>query len=461
VKKVVIIGGSAAGMMAAISAARQGKSAEVTVLSADAAAYRRPGIPALISGYISQPGQAGVFSNDVLARHNIKLLCPVEVTDINAGEKVVTYEGEGGKGKLAFDSAVIATGGYPIIPKIKGADKKGVCTFTTFEGAQQIVNAVSDADSAVVIGAGFIALEIAEALMHKGLDVYFNVRSRILRKIVEPEVSEHLSRRFEREGLKMLMGETISEIGGGESIQYVVHKGKKIPTKVVIMGTGMRPNVALAEKCGIKLGQSGAIKVDSRMQTSVPNIYAAGDCAESPDLGTGRFVYSPVGSIGAMAGRIAGRNAAGGNEKTEGFLRAQADEILGLQIFSIGHSTTTAKEVGLKVKVQDLEVPEQVEKAYGPKAFEMAKILTDENDRIVGAQLVTSRYGSQYAWQLYRAVLASEDRAEFLEHFISPRAKFAGALVQTITSTISVESFEGGESLTWRNAPKQQSVKNR
>ncbi len=447
--------------MAAIAAAEQDRNAEVTVISNDATAYRRPGIPALISGYISEPGQVGVFSERTLTRYNIKLLCPAEVTDISVKEKVITFESEGKKRQLAFDSAVIATGGYPIIPKIPGADKNGVCTFTTFEGARQIVNAVSDADSAVVIGAGFIALEIAEALMHKGLEVYFNVRSRILRKLVEPEVSEYLSRRFERRGLRMLTGEAISEVGGGKSVQYVIHKGKKISTTVVIMGAGMKPNVALAEKCGIKLGKSGAIKVDSRMQTSVPNIYAAGDCAESPDLGTGKFLYSPVGSIGAMAGRIAGRNAAGGDEQTKGFLRSQADDILGVQIFSIGHSTTTAKEVNLAVKVQDLMAPEQVDKDYGPKAFELAKLLTDKKDRIVGAQLVTSRNGSQYAWQLYRAVLASEDRDEFLNSFNSPRAKFAKVLVQAMTSTISVESFEGGESLTWRNTSEQHIVNNR
>jgi NADPH-dependent 2,4-dienoyl-CoA reductase/sulfur reductase-like enzyme len=208
------------------------------------------------------------------------------------------------------------------------------------------------------------------------------------------------------------------------------------------------------------LAKSGAIQVDNRMQTSVPNIYAAGDCAESPDLGTGKFLYSPVGSIGAMAGRVAGRNAAGGDEQTKGFLRAQADEILGVQIFSIGHSTTTAKEVGLEVEVQDLTAPEQTEKNYGPRAFELAKLLTDKKDRIVGAQLVTGRHGSQYAWQLYHAVLACEDKTEFLEHFKSPRAKFAKVLVEAASSTISVESFEGGESLIWRHTPEQQTVNN-
>jgi len=350
---------------------------------------------------------------------------------------------------------VIATGGYPLIPKIPGSDKKGVCTFTTYESAAQIVEAAKGGNCAVVIGAGFIALEIAEALMHKGLEVYFNVRSRILRKLVEPDVSELLMQRFERGGLRMLTAESISEIAGEDHVEYIVHKSKKIATNLVVMGTGVRANVALVEKCGIELGPSGAIKVNNRMQTSVSDIYAAGDCAESPDLGTGRFVYSPVGSIGASAGKIAGKNAAGANQQTNGFLRAQADEILGMEIFSIGHSTTSAKEVNLEVNVHDLSVPV---KSQLTKAFEIAKLLTNNNDEIVGVQLVAKKYGSQFAWQLYQAVLAGEGRKEFLSRFNSPRAKMAEALANIVKSPILVENTGEGKALTLADAASRKNV---
>ncbi|RKY11810.1 MAG: hypothetical protein DRP65_03195 [Planctomycetota bacterium] len=450
-RKVVVIGGSAAGMMAAISAAVYDSNADVTVVSRDLTAYRRPGIPALVAGYISDPAGAGVFAGETLGQYKIRLICPAEVTNINVKTKTVSVQGEGKIQELGFDSAVIATGGYPIIPKIPGSEKKGVYTFTTFEGAQEIVEATREAETAVVVGAGFVALEIAESLMHKGLDVYFNVRSRILRKIVEPDVSEFLSRRFDKSGLKMLIGEAISEVGGAGSVEYVVHKSKKISTKVVIMGTGVKPSVSLAEKCGIALGSSGAIKVDNRMQTSVADIYAAGDCAESPDLGTGRFVYSPVGSIGAMAGRIAGANAAGGNEESKGFLRAQTDEILGMQIFSIGHSTTTAKEVNLAVTVRDLRAPVSGQDDRGAGSFETGKLLTDIDNRIVGAQLVSVYHGSQYAWQLYQAVLRGKDREKFLKEFNSPRRKFTETMLATAGSTISVENVGDDNALRWQN----------
>jgi len=455
VRKIVIIGGSAAGMMAAIAAAQQNPNAEVAVVTRDQLPYRRPAIPALIAGYIIGPAGAKIFPPETLARYNIKLICSAKASNIDAATKTVSTRYNGKEEKLSYDAVVIATGGYPLIPKVPGSDKKGVFTFTTYEAAAEIVEAAKSANCAVVIGASFIALEIAEALMHKGLDVYFNVRSRILRKLVEPDVSELLMQRFERRGLRMLTGEAISEIGAEVHIEYVVHKRKKIVTNLVIMGTGVKPNVALAEKCGIELGPSGAIKIDNRMQTSVADIYAAGDCAESPDLGTGRFVYSPVGSFGASAGKIAGRNAAGANQQTNGFLRAQADEILGMQIFSIGHSTTSAKEVGLEVKVHNLTVPV---KSQMTKPFEIAKLLTDENDRIVGAQLVAKKYGSQFAWQLYQAVLAGENRKEFLKRFNSPRMKMAEALANIVKSTILVESIGEGKALMLADAASRKNV---
>ena len=434
--------------MAAIAAAGHDSEAEVTVVSSDRLSYRRPGIPALIAGHITGPEGASIFTDKILGRYNIKAICPAEATAIDPAGKTVSIASGQKQEKLAYDAVVIATGGHPLMPKIAGAEKKGVCTFTTYEGAAEIVEEAKSASCAVVIGAGFIALEIAEALMEKGLEVYFNVRSRILRRLLEPELSQFLSEKFERQGLKMLTGEAISEIGGKERVEYVVHKGKRIATGLVVMGTGVKPNVRLAEKCGIELGSTGAIKVDNSLETSVKGIYAAGDCAESPDLDTGKFVYSPVGSIGAAAGKIAGANAAEAELQTDGFVRAQADHILGYEIFSVGHTTTTAKDVGLEIAVYDLSAAEAVHGGGTGGLFEAAKILTDAEDRIVGAQLIAKKYGSQFACQLYAAVLDSEKRGEFLTRFNAPRKKFGRALLHAASANVVVERIGEGKALT-------------
>jgi len=454
VRKIIIIGGSAAGMTAAIAAAEQDPSAEVTVITSDRVPYRRPAVPALIAGYITEPSDIKVFSPETLKRHGVKLLCPAEVTNIDSKNKNISVKSNGKESKLLYDSAVIATGGLAKIPKIAGADKKGVCTFTTYESAAEIAEIAKNTDCAMVIGAGFIALEIAEALMHKGLDVYFNVRSRILRTLLEPDVSEMLMHKFEQQGLQMLTGQAISEIGGSDRVEYVIHKSNKLTTNLVVLGAGVNPNVALAKKCDIELGASGAIRVDNQMQTSAKDIYAAGDCTETLDLSTSKYTYSPVGSIGALAGRIAGRNAAGANLQTDGFLRAQADNILGAQIYSIGHSTTTAKNVNLQVEVHNLDAHQMGEQNRIAKPFEMGKLLTNREDKIVGAQLISKKHGSQFSWQLYRAVLTGENRKDFLGRFDSTRAKMVQALVDAKQSKVMIDNISVDTSFTLKLSKK-------
>jgi NADH oxidase (H2O2-forming) len=420
-RRVVVIGSNAAGAMAAIHAARDG--AQVTIITADPMSYRRPAIPALIAGHMDDISQAQIYAPETFRKHGIAVRAPAMAIAMDIAKKTITVKTLDGKTEaVPYDSAVLATGGMASRPKIKGSEKRGVCTFTTVEGAQEIIKQAEHAQAAVVVGASFVALEVAQALLEKGLKVYFNVRSRILRRVLEPDVSELLQSRFAQKGLAMLTGEEISEIGGSEAVEYVMHKGQKIPAQLVILGTGVAPNVKLAQAAGIKLAESGAIAVDNHMKTSAADVYAAGDCAEVPDFSTGRFGYSAVGSTGALAGAIAGINAAGGNQKTDGFVRAQGDEILGVQVYSIGHSTTTAKEVGLEVKVHDLPSPPEVDR---PRDEVVAKLLTDSKDRIVGAQAAAYRHGSQYAWQLYQAVVTGEARSEFLKHWMSPRRRAA------------------------------------
>jgi len=436
-RHVVVVGSSAAGAMAAIHAARAG--ANVTVVTADATSYRRPAIPALLAGYIDTMDEARIFGPETLGALGIEVLAPARATGMDTKAKTVTVETADGETRaLSYDAAVLATGSIPARPPIDGADKAGVCTFLSAEGAREILDRIGDgARRAVVVGASFVALEVAEALLDRGLEVAFNVRSRILRRIVEPQISEYLQRHFEARGLRMLTGEAISEIGGSKRVEYVVHKGEKVPADLVILGAGARANTDLAQAAGIRLAESEAVAVDHQMATSAPDVYAAGDCAEAPDFPTGRFTYSAVGSTGALAGAIAGMNAAGADEEVEGFLRAQADEILGRQIISVGHTSTMAEAVGLDVTVHDLPQPPEVDRARDEI---VGVLLTDGEDRIVGAQVVARRHGSQYGWQVYRAVLTGEAREAFLAHWTSPRQKAARAADEARAGEVTVET---------------------
>ncbi|MCK4326583.1 FAD-dependent oxidoreductase [bacterium] len=419
--KIVIIGGNVAGLVTATKAREADPEAKITVLSQEPyLPYRRPAIPSLIAREISDIDEAAIFPSDYLQAKKIDYLVGVEATALKVGEKFIHAREISTEktSQLPYDAAILATGSSPIIAPIKGADKKGVCTFTTYEATKEIMEFTRHSQAAVVVGAGFIGLEIAEALLKRGLRVYFNVRSRILRRLLEPEFSAYLSQCFEREGLKMLTGEVIGEIGGKEEVEYVTMKGERIPTQLVVLGTGVKPNVDLAKDAGIELGETGAIKVDDRMSTSAKDVYAAGDCAESLDLTTGKFTYTPVGSIAACAGAIAGTNAAGGGEKTPGFLRAQEDRVFGQEIVSIGHSSTTAKQVNLPVHIHDLkELLPQKQLGFSRKYPAQVKVIVDKDNKVVGAQVIAPRYASQYSYPLFKGILQQTKLEKLLKEW--------------------------------------------
>lgn len=417
--KILIIGGSIAGLSAAVNARLKDSEAQISIITKELHnPYRRPAIPSVITGEVANLDDISIFIPQYLKQQKIDYWPGIEAINLDLKTKAVKIRRVTSNkiDMLEYDKLILCMGGYPWIPKIEGVDKNGVCTFTTYDDALDIIKITKSGSSAVVIGAGFIGLEIAESLMKRGVKVYLNVRSRILRRLLEPDFSAYLDRYFENRGLKILKGESISEIGGKKDVEYVVMKGKKIETSLVVFGIGVRPNIGIAKDAGIELGKTGAIKVNTQMQTSEKDVYAAGDCAESLDLLTKRYVYSPVGSIAALTGAIAGANAAGENQETEGFIRAQVDEILGQEIISIGHSSTTAKEVNLDIRIYDLEeiLKYKEDLTLSKKYPVKIKILTDTTNKIIGAQIITPRYGSQYSYEFFNAILEHKSFDEFI-----------------------------------------------
>jgi len=415
--RILIVGGGVAGLNAAVNAKRKDPSSKIIIISKEPYnAYRRPAIPSLISGEITDWNEANIFPLKLLNNLGIEYFSGVEAKsiDVKNNTVVVAKVDTNENGKIEYDNLILSMGGIPSMPKISGLDKKGICTFTTYDSACEILKYSKDSKSAVVVGAGFIGLEIAEALLKRGLKVYFNVRSRILRRLLEPDMSDYLIKRFTEKGLIMLVGESISDIGGNSRVSNIKYKNDIIETDMVIFGMGVNPSVDIVKNSGIELGETGAIKVNNKMQTNIPNIFAVGDCAESLDLTTGEFVYYPVGSIAALGGEIAGINAAGGNIETKGFVRAQADKIFGEEIISIGHSSVSAKEVNLNVKVVDIS-EESKKFDIGRKYPALIKVVLTEDDTIVGAQVITKKYGSVYSYGLFNAMLNKEKFSNFID----------------------------------------------
>jgi NADPH-dependent 2,4-dienoyl-CoA reductase/sulfur reductase-like enzyme len=392
VEKIIVIGGSISGIFSAISAARFSRDCKVVVLSDEKPPlYRRPSIVDILRG-------TGTLDNikwPIKIPENVKIVHNVKVEKIDADNKLVKVRNIAfeKRNSIKYDSLIIATGSVPILPEVEGIDLKGVHLMRFLEDAVKISNRVKVGDTCIVVGGGFTALLIADALFKRGVKPVLCVRSRLLRRIVEPDVSEIL----EKEILKncRIIHGNLEKIIGSREAEYVKINGEKIRTSTIILATGTRPSVELANNTGIHVSEEG-IQVDEKMTTSIPNVYAAGDCTATLDFISKKYTYMPLASKAAIEGTIAGCNAAGKKLKSSGFIRSQFERVFNLDIITIGLTLDDARNAHLKAKEADLNFPKELRK--GIRAI---KMICNDKDEPIGLQLVafSSSYVQKYLLQ--------------------------------------------------------------
>ncbi len=427
----MVIGGNIAGLTSAMSAREIDKRAEIVILSRETyLPYCRSSLASIITTQALRLKDFTLFSS-WLSNLRIRFLPGIEALNVDPDERVIRARDVKAQKSLDFpyNSLVFATGSSVFIPPIDGVEKRGVFRLRTFDDALKISQHARAGRSAVVIGAGFVGLEVAEALAKRGMKVTITVRSRILRELIEPDFSLYLKKHIERRDVKVLAGASPTEIGGGKGVEYVKLDNEKVPASIVVFATGVAPNVEIAKKAGVKLGRTGAIKVSCRMQTSIPEIYAAGDCAEALDLLTGEQTYFPLGSVAAREGAIAGKNAAGTDVSTEGVIRSQMDFVLGNEIVSIGHGSETAKEIGIAVDTIELS---SMGNCFHFLERYPAKIVVAINakEQIIGAQVISQRFASMYAFNLLLAIKEGMTLSDFLKTWQPSLSAFTNFLLQ-------------------------------
>jgi NADH oxidase (H2O2-forming) len=286
---------------------------------------------------------------------------------------------------------ILATGGIPNVPNIPGTDLKGVFTIQTMADTSEIGKQLADMNKIIIVGAGFSGLETAERLISLGKDTHMIVRSRLMRRQLEGNMSEELMSRLPS-SLTIHTGESPTSVIGDDRVKGLALGGKQIDADAVLFMTGVKPNVALAKQLGIKIGALGGIVIDEKMQTSKEGVYAVGDCVEVIDSLTNKPLLLPVGSIAARAGRQAGVAAVGGKKIYEDTSkRLQYDRIFGTDIVCIGHSSITAESMGLKTTVQ-----------YVDDTAEFAKValVTDSKGQLIGGQVIASRMGARLGYEI-------------------------------------------------------------
>jgi len=388
--KITIIGGVAGGTSAAAKARRNDENAEIKIYEMDSdISYSACGTPYFIGGeieYINEltPRDASFFKK----KYNVDVYIRHKVLDINTKEKKLTIKklSTGEIFEESYDKLVIATGATSIIPNILGAKNKNVFYLRNISEAKQIKDFINEhkPKSAIIVGTGFIGLEMAENLKNLGIDVTLVERLKQVTPFLDDDIAVYAEEYLKKMGLKLELGETVTELRSNE---VVLQSGRVINADFVIMSIGVKPNVELALSAGIQIGETGAIKVNSKMQTSIKDIYACGDCAESYSVVTQKPIYRPLGSTANKTGRIAGDQITGGALEFRGILGTGIFKIYDMTVAQTGLTENEAKKFGYETVVCHNIKPDKPTYFHG-KEMIIKAVADAQTQRLLGVQIV-------------------------------------------------------------------------
>jgi NADPH-dependent 2,4-dienoyl-CoA reductase/sulfur reductase-like enzyme len=388
--KLLIIGGSDAGISAALRAREVSQTAQITVILADDFPnFSICGLPFFLSGETpdwKQLAHRTEFEGiEVLRNHRATL--------IDSPNQIVLAEHEGRSKALPYDRLVIGTGATPVEPPIEGLRGPGVFLLHTMEDSFQVKDYLTThtPESAVVIGAGYIGVEMADALTHRGLKVTLVSRPKTVLSTIEPELGNLLERELEAQGVDLWTGVEITGIEQhNEKLIVRSSGGQQRTTDLVIVATGVQPESSLARKADLDLGLRGAIRVNNRMETNNPNIYAAGDCVETWHRLLQKFTYLPLGTTSHKQGRVAGENAVRGNAIFAGAVGTQVVKVFNLAIARTGLLHEEALKAGFNPFT--IQTENWDHKMYYPGAKKLWLRVTGDrtSGRLLGAQILGS-----------------------------------------------------------------------
>lgn len=376
-KKVVVVGAVAAGPKAAVRVKRLDPDAEIVMIDQDSLiSYGGCGIPYYVSGDVPDEKDLRSTSFHMVRDEpffekakGLTTLTQTKVTAIDRDRKTVTAEHvqTGDVQEIMYDTLMLATGSRPIIPPIGGVDLDGVFTIGNLHSAIEIKDRIAKGQvgKAVVIGGGAIGIEMAEAFKDLwGVDATIvEFKDQLLPSLVDWEMADILAKHLRDSGLEILLGEAAMEIIADENGKAcgVKTSNREIDCDMVVLAVGVRPRSELAAEAGLHVSKGGAIVVNERMQTSDPDIYAAGDCVEITNLVSGRNFFAPLGSLANKEGRVAGDNIAGIPSVFKGGIGSFIMKGFDMSIGSAGLTLQAAKDSGFDA---DISLTSPVDRAH-------------------------------------------------------------------------------------------------
>jgi NADPH-dependent 2,4-dienoyl-CoA reductase/sulfur reductase-like enzyme/peroxiredoxin family protein/rhodanese-related sulfurtransferase/TusA-related sulfurtransferase len=398
-KKVIIVGGVAGGASCAARLRRLDEAAEIVMLERGPyISFANCGLPYHIGGVIEQREKLllqmpGSFN----ARFRVDVRVNSEVTAIDRGNKTVTISSDGKTTTEGYDTLVLSTGSSPIVPKLPGADDPRVMQLWTIPDMDKIIKTIADtkAQRAVVVGGGFIGLEMAENLVHAGLSVTLVEMLDQVMPPVDYEMAQMLHKHLSDNGVGLALGEGVERFEDTGSGLAVVTSKRRIETDLVILAIGVRPNSQLAKDAGLAVNARGGIVVDEYLKTSDEHIYAVGDAVETENFVTGERAMIPLAGPANKMGRMAADNICGMSRKYTGTQGASVAKVFDMTVASVGLSEKQLRAAGKRINADyKVTVLHPLSHAgYYPGGMPLSlKLIFDKADgRVLGAQAVGYR----------------------------------------------------------------------
>ncbi|HEX3336572.1 MAG TPA: FAD-dependent oxidoreductase [Jatrophihabitans sp.] len=390
-ERLVVIGGGAAGMSAASAARRIDPGLEIVVMEAGGyAAYGMCGLPYLAGGAVAAPEALLAYEPSFFReRRRIDLRLNTRVTRLDPERQVIHYQSNGRDHRLGYRRLIVAAGGVPTVPPVPGLDDNHVFTVRTLEGAIGL-RSLLDAGHigrALVVGAGYIGLEMADALAARGVSVTLVEALPVVMPTLDPPIAALVEEEVRRQGVDLRLGARLHAVRRTAQGLEALVDGDVVRVDAVIIAAGVRPETSVAAAAGAATTAGGALLVDDRMRTSLPAVLAAGDCIAPAHLVLRRPAFVPLGPAANKTGRVAGTVAAGEDARFGGVVGTAVAKVFDLAVARTGLTLAEAEAEGLAAVASDA-VGRSRAKYYPGAEPVSVRLVHERGGRLLGAQLV-------------------------------------------------------------------------
>lgn len=420
-RKLVVIGGDAAGMSAASKVRRTHKDWEIIVFErGQFTSYAACGMPYFIAGLVESADRLIARTPEVFReKQHIDVRIHHEVVKIDPGKKRVRVRNleEAAEFWESYDDLLIATGASPAWPEVAGIEAKGIFGLSTLQSGLDIFNFIRDhrSKNAVIVGGGYIGIEMAEALLARKMKVSLLDMASEVMITMDPDMGKLISEYMRENGVTLYLGEKLDHFKTKQGkVSSIVTDKRTLDTDLVILGMGIVPNSSLAMQAGLELGAKNAIRINKKMETSMENIWAAGDCAESFHLVSEKQVHIALGTVANKQGLIAGENISGGNMEFPGVVGTAITKIMELEISRTGLNEKELKDLDIAYKTAT--IISSTLPGYYPGAEEISvKLLIEKTGgRLLGGQIVGKQGAAKRIDILATAITARMTARDFM-----------------------------------------------